>query len=127
MVAMSELALRAQAASQPLPSAAYADYLNGLYHTRYDYENAVKAIPYFERVVSAAPQSALGYAGLAEALFGARAVLGDQMVEARASAALTKAEQLEPDSAHVHFMAGRLAANGGFWNARSRSSAAPRS
>ncbi len=98
-----------------LPSSVYSEYLQGLYFTRIDYENAAKAIPLFEKVISQAPDSVLGYAGLAEAFFGARVSLGDKSMEAKAAVALAKAEQLDPDSAHVHFMAGRLAAAGGSW------------
>lgn len=106
---IEELGLRTQAKRQTLTSAAYADYLQGLYYSRLDYENAQKAIPYFERVVVAAPNSGLGYAGLAEALVNARYVLTrDKTLPGRAQAALTAAEQREPDLPQVYLISGKL-------------------
>ncbi len=110
-----QLGLQSLPPHNPLNTEAYSEYLQGLYYARVDYENVANAIPFFERVIALAPDSALGYAGLAEALFGARGTLHDKSMEARAAAALAKAENRDPDSAHVHFIAGRLAAAGGSW------------
>ncbi len=109
-----QLALRPEAFNEMLPSNAYSDYLQGLHFTRFDYENAAKAIPYFENVIAAAPNSALGYAGLAEALLGAKYSSNDQSLDGKALTALAKAEQLDPESGHVHFVAGKIASAGSF-------------
>ncbi len=111
---IAQLALQAEARVQSLPREAYADYLQGLHFARVDYENAPKAIPLFEKVIAAAPDSALGYAGLAEALQIARyTITRDKSLEGRALAAIARAEQLDPDLAHVHLVAGRLSFAGG--------------
>ena len=109
-----QLALRPEPFKETLPPNAYADYLQGLHFTRFDYENAAKAIPYFENVIVAAPNSALGYAGLAEALMGAKYSSNDRSLDGKALTALAKAEQLDPESGHVHFVAGRIASAGSF-------------
>lgn len=93
---------------QTLTGAAYADYLHGLTFARVDYENAAQAVPYFERVIAKAPNSALGYTGLAEALLQTMYATGDKSLDGKAVLALVKAEQLEPDLADVHLIAGRL-------------------
>ncbi len=110
---MSELQLRAEPRPQTLNGEAYADYLRGMYFARVDYENAAKAIPHFERVIAAAPNESLGYAGLAEALLGQQYITGDRSFEGKAVTALAKAEQLDPDNAHVFLMSGRLNAFAG--------------
>ena len=110
---MSELHLRAEPRPQTLHGEAYANYLRGLYFARVDYENAAKAIPHFERVIAAAPNESLGYAGLAEALLGQQYITGDRSFEGKAVTALAKAEQLDPDNAHVFLMSGRLNAFAG--------------
>ena len=110
-----QLALRPEAIKEMLPPAAYPDYLKGLHFTRFDYENAAKAIPYFENVIMAAPNSALGHAGMAEALFGAKYSSNDKSLDGKALTALARAEQLDPESAQVHFVSGRREASGGFW------------
>ena len=115
---IAELSLRAEPRRHTLTRASYPDYLQGLHYARVDYENAVKAIPYFERVVAAEPDSALGYAGLAEALLNAQHMLTrDKTLQGRALTALAAAEQREPDLAQVHMLAGRLNSEGG-WNER---------
>ena len=102
------LALQDEPRSETLNRAAYGDYLRGLYFARVDYENAAKAVPYFEKVIAAAPDSALGYAGMGEALLGVRNATGDKSLEGRVQAALARAEQLGPDLASVRLIAGRL-------------------
>jgi tetratricopeptide (TPR) repeat protein len=109
------LALRVEPKAALLPAEAYGDYLNGLHYARVDYEQAARAIPFFERVIAAAPGSALGYAGLAEALLGASKRSGDKSLDGRAITALAKAEQLDPELAPVRLMAGRLSAAAGFY------------
>jgi len=105
---IAQLKLRGDASSPALPSAAYADYVQGMHFARVDYQNAYRAVPFFERVIQAAPQSALGYAGLAEAHFGTLYETGERALHGKAMTLLAKAEQLEPDSAHVHLVRGRL-------------------
>lgn len=113
---LQALALRTEAKRQSLSGEAYADYLQGLHLARVDYENAAKAIPHFERVIEKAPDSALGYAGLADALLSARYSLTlDSGFESRALTALTRAEQLDPESAHVQFISGRLSFTAGHY------------
>jgi serine/threonine protein kinase/tetratricopeptide (TPR) repeat protein len=112
------LTLRVEPPQQTLTGASYADYLQGLHFARADYENAAEAVPYFERVIAKAPNSALGYAGLAEALLQTQYATGDKSLEGKAVRALLKAEQLDPELSHVHLMAGRLnASNGRYENA----------
>jgi tetratricopeptide (TPR) repeat protein len=110
---MQELMLRAEPKRQSLPPEVYADYIEGLYYVR-DGE-AKKARPYFERVIRAAPESALGYAGLAEALLEDRYKSGDKTLEGKAVEAISKAEQLDPELAHVQLIAGRLFNASGQW------------
>ncbi|MBS1824412.1 MAG: protein kinase [Acidobacteria bacterium] len=105
---IEELRLQAKPRAQDLTPAVYADYTQGVYLARVDYENAQRAIPYFERVIAAAPDSALGYAGLAEALIGTVYQSGDTSLHTRALAALERAERLDPELAHVHLVRGRL-------------------
>ena len=112
---MQQLSLKAAGASPEMPPAVYADYLQGLTYARADYENAIKAVPFFERVIAGAPDSALGYAGLAEALLMAKEYSHDSSFESRALTALAKAEQLNPDLPHTHFIAARVAASSGFF------------
>ncbi len=109
------LSLRAEPRATLLPASAYEDYLRGLHFARVDYEHAEQAIPFFEKVIAAAPNAPAGYAGLAEALLWARRKVKDKSFDGKAVAALARAEQLEPDSAHVRLMAGRLSAYGGFF------------
>lgn len=112
----AELRLRgAEPKRASLNRETYENYLRGIHYARVDYEHAAQAIPLFERVIAAAPQESLGYAGLAEALLGASYVTGDQSLTGQALTALAKAEQLDPDSAHVHLMSGRLNAAAGLW------------
>jgi eukaryotic-like serine/threonine-protein kinase len=107
------LALKIDLPRQTLTGASYADYLQGLHFARVDYENSAQAVPYFERVIAKAPNSALGYAGLAEALLQTIYATGDKSLDGKAVNALAKAEQLDPELPHVHLIAGRLnAANG---------------
>jgi len=107
------LALRVELPRQTLTGESYADYLQGLHFARVDYENSAQAVPYFERVITKAPNSALGYAGLAEALLQTIYATGDKSLDGKAVTALAKAEQLDPELPHVHLIAGRLnAANG---------------
>ncbi len=109
------LSLRAAPKAILLPASAYEDYLRGLHFTRVDYEHAEQAIPFFDKVIAAAPNVSAGYAGLAEALLWARRKVKDKSFDGKAVAALARAEQLEPDSAHVRLMAGRLSAYGGYF------------
>src|ERR1022692_1233972 len=106
-----ELALRAEHKPQTLPREVYADYLQGLYYARFDYENANRAIPFFERVIAAAPDSPLGHIGLAEALWGARYETGKISFKGKAFTELGKAEQLDPEMAQVYLIRGRLEAD----------------
>jgi serine/threonine-protein kinase len=110
-----QLSLRSEPRLQTLTRESYADYLQGLYYVRSDFQNAPKAIPYFEKVISAAPNSALAYAGLAEALLGARYALSDKSLEGKAITALAKADQLDPEVAHVRLISGRLNNAGGLY------------
>jgi serine/threonine protein kinase/Flp pilus assembly protein TadD len=109
---IQQLALRTEPKRQTLTRESYADYLKGLYYARFDYEDAAKAIPYFERVIAAAPQSALGYVGLAEAYLGVR---GDKSVVGKAQTAVARAEQLDPELAQVHYMKGRVNVKAGWY------------
>ena len=86
---------------------AYVEYLQGLHLARIDYEKSALAVPHFEKVIQIAPNSALGYAGLAEALLNTE-VQSNQSYESRTLEALARAEQLDPDASHVRIMAGRL-------------------
>jgi serine/threonine protein kinase/tetratricopeptide (TPR) repeat protein len=103
-----DLSLQGSPRPHTLPGAVYADYLRGIHYALVDYENAVEAVPYFEKVVASAPDSALGYAGLAQALLGARYATGDTTYEEKAQRALAEAEQLDPELAQVHLMRARL-------------------
>jgi tetratricopeptide (TPR) repeat protein/tRNA A-37 threonylcarbamoyl transferase component Bud32 len=108
LIAMLDEQLHLRSTPRPatLPAPAYADYLQGLGLVRDMGTQGASAIPYFERVIAAAPLSALGHAGLAEAL-----MISGQT--GRALDALNAAEQLDPESGHVHLIAGRLYARGG--------------
>ena len=111
---IAQLSLHAEPKRQTLTRESYADYLQGLHLARVDYENAANAVPLFERVIKASPESPLGYAGLAEALLNARYMITrDKSLEGRAFTAIAQAEQRDPDSAHVHLVAGKLSAAGG--------------
>ncbi|MBL8219911.1 MAG: protein kinase [Bryobacterales bacterium] len=105
---IEELRLQGEARRQDLPPAVYADYTQGVALARTENRSAHLAVPYFERVIAAVPDSALGYAGLAEALIGMVYASGDQSLQTRALAALEKAERLDPELAHVHLVRGRL-------------------
>jgi len=109
------LALRPQPRAESLRQDIYADYLQGVYFARVDYQKATAAVPYFQKVIDAAPDSALGYAGMAEALLGMRSGGVDPALDGRIIAALDKAEKLDPDLAHVRLMAGRVAAAGHYY------------
>ena len=102
----NQLRLRSEGQRPSIAAPVYADYLLGLRLVR-DQHNAALAIPHFERVIAGAPESALGYAGLAEALLASR------NAGSRALEAVAKAEQLDPESAHVLLIAGRFHAVGG--------------
>ncbi len=111
---IAQLSLHAEPKLQTLTRESYPDYLQGLHLARVDYENAANAVPLFERVIKASPESPLGYAGLAEALLNARYMITrDKSLEGRAFTAIAQAEQRDPDSAHVHLVAGKLSAAGG--------------
>ncbi len=111
----SEFGLAAAPSRPGLPESVYADYLRALHLTRLDVRHSLEAIPLFEKVVEAAPDSALAHAGLAEALLNAQYAKNDPSYQGRALSALVKAEQLDPESPQVHAMLGRLHAAGGFW------------
>lgn len=113
--AVRELALRPRPRQESLPPEAYANYLRGIYFARVEYQRVAEAVPFFEAVIRAAPQSALGYAGLAEALLGVRIRTRDQSLDGKAIAALDRAEKLDPDLAHVRLIAARLSAEGQFY------------
>ena len=109
-MAIEQLALRAEPKAQTLSGEAYTKYLEGLRYIRAEYQKAALAIPYFEQTIQLAPQSALGYAGLAEALYNAGSMKGDTSEFGRAQEAIARAEQLDPQSAHAHLIAGRFEA-----------------
>ncbi|MBL8175790.1 MAG: tetratricopeptide repeat protein [Bryobacterales bacterium] len=102
------LRLHAEPRRQELPASVYADYAQGLALVRAENQQAHLSVPYFERVMAAAPDSALGYAGLAEALTGMVYASGDDTLHARALALLEKAERLDAEMAHVQLARGRL-------------------
>lgn len=110
-----ELALWAEPKRQAIRPDVYADYLQGLHYCRFDDGDPVQAIAYFEKVITQAPDSALGYAGLAEALLEARYVTGNKLLEGKAVTALAKAEQLDPELPQVYLMSGRLDVANGLW------------
>lgn len=112
---LRELALQPKPRQESLPPEAYANYLRGIYFARVEYERVAEAVPYFEEVIRAAPQSALGYAGLAEAILGVRIRTRDQSLDGKAIAALDRAEKLDPDLAHVRLIAARLSGEGQFY------------
>lgn len=112
---IAEFGLAAVASRPGLPESVYASYLRALHLARLDVRHSLEAIPLFEKVVEAAPESALAYAGLAEALLNAQYAKNDPSFQGRALNALVKAEQLDPESPQVHAMLGRLHAAGGFW------------
>jgi len=82
---------------QSLTPECYLDFQLGLYYTRSENLNAAKAIAHFQKVIGAAPQSALGYAALAEAYLQL-----DNTNDARK--AVAKAEQLDPDLPQMHYV-----------------------
>ena len=110
---IEHLRLRADSPPQTLNGNAYANYLQGLHYARFDFQNGALAIPFFERVIAEAPGSALGYAGLAEALLSAGNARGDRSQDGRALDAIATAERLDPQSSHVHLIAGRFYTRGG--------------
>lgn len=112
---LRELSLGSAPRPQSLTRESYADYLQGLFYVRGDLENVPKSLPYFERVISAVPDSALGYAGLAEALLEAGYALSDKSQQWKAITALAKAEQLDPELAQVRMMSGRLSNYDGYY------------
>ena len=105
---IAQLKLRSESQRQTLPQAAYANYLQGLQFARIQYERALEAIPFFEAVIAAAPNSALGYAGMAEALLMAAFITGDETHHRKALSILARAEQLDPEEPHVQLMMGRF-------------------
>ena len=115
---IEQLNLRTDVQPRPLPESVSLNYFQGLHYIRVDFENSAKALPFFERVIAAAPQSALGYAGLAEALLNMRSLAGGKTakdVDSRALEAIAKADELDPESAHLRLIAGRFQALAGFY------------
>jgi serine/threonine protein kinase/tetratricopeptide (TPR) repeat protein len=104
-----------------LNAAIYPVYLNALRIAREEYERASSAIPLFQQVVSAAPNSALAHAGLAEALVNTRFVERKPELETPARLALERAEQLDPHLPQVHLMTGRMEMIAGYYE-RARTS-----
>jgi serine/threonine-protein kinase len=111
---IDQLRLRTEVRRQPLSADAAANYWQGMYYARINYENAIQGVPYFERVQALAPLSALGYAGMAETLLGATYATGDMRHYGRAVTNVAKAEQLDPESSHTQVMLGRLNAFQGY-------------
>ena len=107
-ITAEQLALRGEPRAQTLSRNAYADYWRGLYFARVEYDRAAEGIPYFQKVIDAAPDSALGHAGMAEALLGVRLASKDRSFEGKALTALAKAEQFDPYAAPVQLISGRL-------------------
>jgi tetratricopeptide (TPR) repeat protein len=89
-------------------------YLAGLAAARRD-STADKALQSFERAVEADHDSALTYAGLAEAQWLKGAVTGDKVWLNRTAQSVQEAEDRNPDLPEVHRIAGLLKANSGWY------------
>ncbi len=85
--------------------AAHHAYLAGRYHwNKWTPEGFLAAISHYERAIAADPNSALGYAGLADGfnLLGLYALRPPRDAFPRATAAALKALALDPDLAEAH-------------------------
>jgi Flp pilus assembly protein TadD len=92
--------------------AARKDYLSGLSYVRRD-SGVDVALAFMERAVAADPDSALTYAGLAEAQWFKYFLTKDKVWLDRATESEREAERRDPDLAAMHRVAGMLKANAG--------------
>ena len=92
--------------------AARADYLAGVAAARRD-STADRALQSFEQAVAADHDSALTYAGLAEAQWLKAAATGDKVWLSRTAEAVQEAQNRNGDLPEVHRIAGLLKANSG--------------
>jgi eukaryotic-like serine/threonine-protein kinase len=97
-----------------LNDAARKDYLAGVAAARHD-SGADEALRRFERAVAEDHDSALTYAGLAEAQWLKAAVTGDKAWLNRMAESVRAAENRNPDLPEVHRVAGLLKANSGWY------------
>ena len=95
--------------------AARADYQAGLAHVRKESETDA-ALDAFARAVFADPDSALTYAGLAEAQWFKYALTRDKVWFQRAGESARLAEERNPDVAAVHRIVGLLKYGGGWYD-----------
>jgi Flp pilus assembly protein TadD/TolB-like protein len=102
------------AATAAVNAAARNDYQTGLSHL-YRNSGADTAIALLERAVASDPDSALTYAGLAEAYFLKYFLTKEQLPLDRATESVRQAERRSPDVAQVHRIAGSLMANKGWY------------
>ncbi len=99
--------LRTGVVAESVSPAAYRDYIQGLALIRGTDVNAGdKAIPFFNRAIELDPNSALPYAGLAEAQLWNLEKNRDSRWLDPAGEMIAKARSLNPDSPHVLVVAG---------------------
>ena len=98
----------------PVNAKAKQDYLEGFAYTRRN-STVDKALPLLERAVAADPDSALTWAGLAEAQWFKYFLTSDPAWLERTSESLRQAQDRDLDLAPVHRVAGLLRANAGFY------------
>jgi tetratricopeptide (TPR) repeat protein len=96
-------------------SAARADYQAGLIHVRNVSGEIDAAVEDFQKAVTADPDSALTYAGLAEAEWFKYVQTQDKIWLEQATESVRQADARSPDLAPVHRIAGLLKANGGWY------------
>lgn len=96
---------RDRAPDAEVNAAARQDYWAGMSYVRDDIQPS-DAVHYLERAVSADPDSALVFAGLAEAEAFQGRVSGDQVWSEKARESVRKAELRDPDLPAVHLISG---------------------
>ncbi len=102
------LHLRERIPAEAVAQAAYPYYVQGVYYLRRDAESADSAIGLFEKAIQLDPNSALPYAGLADAqLQNYRRRKGRQWLDL-AQVSVNKAEARNPDAVAVRLVAGLL-------------------
>jgi TolB-like protein/Tfp pilus assembly protein PilF len=97
--------------ARPVSPEAYDAYLKGRYFwNERSREGHEKAVAYFERAVQLAPDSAMGYSGLADAYLDGVWDEGEDpsVAAAKARAAVTKALELDPNLAEAHVSLARI-------------------
>jgi serine/threonine protein kinase/tetratricopeptide (TPR) repeat protein len=100
--------LRARVPKESVSGPAYSYYVQGIELLRQDAFNADKAIPFLDKAIDLDPQSALPYAGLADAQIRKFQAGGGAEWLDRATLNVTKGKAINPDSVPVLLVSGAL-------------------